>query len=59
MGFFSEKNHEYTLLSEIQQCFRIGIWFPRHVFKNKVLFSAFVLRAIQISHPFCGNQDKL
>ena len=37
----------------------ICIWFPRHVFKAMVLFSAFVLRAIQYSHPICGNQDNL
>ena len=43
------KNHENTPLSEIQQCFRIGFRFPRHVFKNMVLFSAFVLRAIEFS----------
>ena len=47
-GFFL-KNHEYTPLSEIPQCFKICIWFPRGVLKDMVLFSAFVLRAIEIS----------
>ena len=56
---FSEQNHEYNPLSENPQCFKICIWFPRHVFKDMVLFSAFILRAIQISHEFIGNQDNL
>ena len=30
----------YTPLSESSQCIRICIWFPRHVFKDLVLFSA-------------------
>ena len=46
---FFEKNHEHTPLGEIPQCFKICIWFPRHVFKDMVLFSALVLRAIDIS----------
>ena len=49
---YSASSVFYTVLaflSEIQQCFRIGIRFPRHVFKNLVLFSAFVLGAIEFS----------
>ena len=38
-----------TPLGEIPQCFKICIWFPRHVYKDMVLFSAYVLRAIRIS----------
>ena len=30
----------YTPLSESSQCIKICIWFPRHVFKDMVLFSA-------------------
>ena len=56
---FEEKYHEYTPLSEFLQWFRISIWFPRHMFKDMVLFSAFVLRAFQFSHEFRGNQDNL
>ena len=33
-------NHVYTLLSETSQSIKICIWFPRHVFKYMVLFSA-------------------
>ena len=33
-------NHVYTLLSESSQRIRICIWFPRHVFKDMILFSA-------------------
>ena len=59
-GFF-EKNHEHTPLGEIPQCFKICIWFPRHVYKDMVLFSAYVLRAIRISRwiPWKpGQSDK-
>ena len=34
------RNNVYTPLSESSQCIRICIWFPRHVFKDIVLFSA-------------------
>ena len=30
----------HTPLSESSQCFKICIWFPRHMFKDLVLFSA-------------------
>ena len=43
------ENQEYTPLSEIPQCYKVCIWFPRRVFKDMVLFSAFVLRAIEFS----------
>ena len=59
-GFFL-KNHEYTPLSEIPQCFKICIRFPRHVYKDMVLFSAFVLRAIRFSRSILwkpGQSDK-
>ena len=59
-GFF-KINHEYTALGEIPQCFKICIWFPRHVYKDMVLFSAFVLRAIEISRSIPwkpGQSDK-
>ena len=34
------RNNVYTPLSEISQCIKICIWFPRRVFKDMVLFSA-------------------
>ena len=34
------RNNVYTPLSESSQCIKIRIWFPRHVFKDIVLFSA-------------------
>ena len=34
------RNNVYTPLSESSQCIKIYIWFPRHVFKDIVLFSA-------------------
>ena len=34
------RNNVYTPLSECSQCIKICIWFPRHVFKDIVLFSA-------------------
>ena len=61
--FFLKKNkkYEYNImyspLSGIQQCFIICIWFPRHAYKDMVLFSAFVFTEIQNSDSFRGNQD--
>ena len=56
------KRYEYKILysplSGIQQCFIISIWFPQHVYKDMVLFSAFVFTEIQISYSFRENQDK-
>ena len=34
------RNDVYTPSSESSQCIKICIWFPRHVFKDMVLFSA-------------------
>ena len=34
------RNNVYTPLSDCSQCIKICIWFPRHVFKDMVLFSA-------------------
>ena len=34
------RKNVYTPLSESSQCIKICIWFPRHVFKDMVLFSA-------------------
>ena len=58
-NYFSEKNHIYTPLSRIQQCFNICIWFPRHVFEDMVLFSALVFWANRILLKFHGNQEIL
>ena len=38
--FMVTHNHVYTPLSESSQCIRICIWFPRHLFKDMILFSA-------------------
>ena len=35
-----ESAYIHTPLSEKSQCFKICIWFPRHMFKDLVLFSA-------------------
>ena len=59
--FKKNKKYEYNImyspLSGIQQCFIICIWFPRHAYKDMVLFSAFVFTEIQNSDSFRGNQD--
>ena len=47
----------YSPSSGIEQCFIICIWFPRHVYIDMVLFSAFVFTEIQSSYSFRGNQD--
>ena len=52
-------NHVCTPLSESSQCIKICIWFPRHVFKDMVLFSALHSLRSQIILKIRGNRDSL
>ena len=53
--FMVTHNHLYTPLSEISQCFKICIWFPCHVFKDTVLFSALQSLSKSIQTQNRGN----
>ena len=54
-------NHEYTPLRYIPECFKKCFWFPRHEFKDMVLFFAFTLRESELSQGISwkpGQSDK-
>ena len=50
------RNNVYTPLNESSQCIKICIWFPRHVFKDIVLF--FAMRSLSKSN-YTENPWKL
>ena len=54
---FKTKNHGYTPLNKFEQCNKICVWFPLHVFKDMSLFSALLSLRNSVPTEKRGNQD--